>query len=307
MAKYLITGGCGFIGSHLSDRLLEQGHEVIILDNLSTGKKENISTQCQLIIGDIVNKETVEQAMANVDGCYHLAAIASTELSNKDWQGTHAINQTGTINIYNAARPSKIPVIYASSAAIYGDNNNLPLKETENYKPMTAYGADKAGCELHARIATLVHQVPTLGFRFFNVYGPRQDPSSPYSGVISIFADRILQNQAITIFGDGQQTRDFIYVADVVNHLMAGMSSQNKHAVVLNVCTSITITVAQLAKHICDITGNQVAFEFKPPRLGDIKLSQGDPAQAIKILNVRTEMSIEEGLKKTIEFIKTQS
>src|SRR6185437_16521969 len=195
MALYLVTGGAGFIGSHLTDALLKRGDQVRVLDNLSTGKWENLDSKATLIVGDIADAGTVARAMDGVDGCFHLAAVASVELGNRDWLGTHRANLTGAITIFDAARRARpdrtVPVVYASSAAVYGDNPNLPLAETAQTRPMSAYGADKLGCELHGRVAAHVHGVRTVGCRFFNVYGPRQDPGSPYSGVISIFFNRI--------------------------------------------------------------------------------------------------------------------
>ena len=195
MALYLITGGCGFIGSHLAEDLLAQGHSVRVIDNLSTGKISNlpasrVPTDCELVIGDITDKARLEQCFDGVDYCFHLAAIASVQLSNEDWAGTHQVNLTGSINVFDAARMRQVPVVYASSAAVYGDNAESPLTESAVLRPLTAYGADKLGSELHARVASFVHSVPTTGLRFFNVYGPRQDSSSPYSGVISIFAEK---------------------------------------------------------------------------------------------------------------------
>ncbi len=174
-----------------------------------------------LIEGDVADPAIVAQATAGVDGCFHLAAIASVEKGVTDWLGTHRANLTGTITVFDAIRRhgSEIPVVYASSAAVYGDAATIPIAETEPRTPLSAYGADKYGCELHARVASHVHGIPTIGLRFFNVYGPRQDPKSPYSGVISIFCERIAAGLPIKIYGDGQQTRDFIYVADVVQAL----------------------------------------------------------------------------------------
>jgi UDP-glucose 4-epimerase len=298
MAKFLVTGGYGFIGSHLIDALLKRGDSVRILDNLSSGKVENVSGEHEFIQGDVGDTDTVQRAMVGVQGCFHLAAVASVELSNQDWSGTHRSNQTGSINVFNAARQKPtIPVVYASSAAIYGDNCKIPLAENEPQKPLTAYGADKAGSELHARVATLTHGIPTVGLRFFNVFGPRQDPSSPYSGVISIFVDKILRGDGITIFGDGSQTRDFIYISDVIKHLLAAMELKDSQPQVFNVCTGGSITIKTLATHIFKATGRSVGITHKPPRSGDINHSQGDPKQASKKLGVQAQTPFQDGLK----------
>lgn len=302
MAKYLVTGGCGFIGSHLVDALLAAGHTVRVLDDLSTGKRTNIPLGAvDLRVGDVSDPAVTSAAVQGVDGCFHLAAIASVARSNEDWIGTHRVNQTGTIAVLDAARTARggspIPVVYASSAAVYGDSTNLPLRESEPLKPLTAYGADKLGSELHAIVAGSVHGVPTCGFRFFNVYGPRQDPKSPYSGVISIFAGKLLGGEDLTIDGAGQQTRDFVYVADVVRHLIAGMDHADPKALVFNVCTGRQVSILALAETMAGVLGVPLRITHGPPRAGDIPNSLGDPSAAAAALGVRAERPLEEGLR----------
>ena len=202
MTCFLVTGGCGFIGSHLVESLVNEGHKVRVLDDLSTGKRENVPAQCEVVVGSVTDNQLVRDCMTDIDGCFHLAAIASVQESNENWLGTHEVNLTGTINVFDACRKNRTPVVYASSAAVYGDNAEMPLKESSGVRPLTAYGADKLACELHAQVASLVHSVPTSGMRFFNVYGPRQNLSSAYSGVISIFVDRILRHEPLCIYGD---------------------------------------------------------------------------------------------------------
>ena len=307
MSHYLVTGGCGFIGSHLADSLLAKGHRVRVLDNLSTGKRENLSPQAELIVGDVADREAVEHSLKDVDGCFHLAAVASVERCNRDWLGTHRTNLTGTITILDAARKNDsrgaIPVVYASSAAVYGDQSQMPIAESALTQPLSAYGADKLGCELHARVATLVHGVPTVGMRFFNVYGPRQDPKSPYSGVISIFCDRLGRSMPITIFGDGQQVRDFVYVGDVVRALCTAMESVSPTPLVLNVCTGIATTIVELANTIAGIWGQQPVIDFAPRRDGDIRASIGDARQALAQLGFAAQTPIAAGLTQTALFI----
>lgn len=304
MAKYCVTGGCGFIGSNLTDALIAAGHEVVILDDLSTGKIENRHPKAELIVGDIRNPQDVAEAMENVDGCFHLAAIASVQKSNEEWSLTHQSNLTGTINVFEAAASGKsgkpIPVMFASSAAIYGDNACVPLSEAERPSPITAYGADKLGCELHGRIAHLVHKVPNYGFRFFNVYGPRQDPKSPYSGVISIFADRILNQETIHIFGDGSQTRDFVYVGDVIRFLMAGMKRCKHDHDIFNVCTGVQTTIKELAITMTNITAFDPAIEHLPARVGDIHSSLGCPEKIERAFGIKAETRIGEGLEAVL-------
>jgi len=306
MASYLVTGGCGFIGSHLVESLLEDGHQVRILDDFSTGKRENVSARCEIIAGDVADSEVVHACMRGMDGCFHLAAIASVQQSNDEWVKTHQVNLTGSINVFDAARENKVPVVYASSAAVYGDNADMPLRESSAVRPLVAYGADKLGSELHARVASLVHGVPTTGMRFFNVYGPRQNPASPYSGVISIFVDRILKKQALTIYGDGEQTRDFIYVGDVVQFLRAAMTNISRTSAVFNVCTGERITINQLAKAVMSVTTQRVLVEHQPTRKGDIRVSVGDPGYAKQMLRVTAKQPLTRGLQMLIEYSKDE-
>ena len=300
MSFYLVTGGCGFIGSHLVRRLLSEGHEVRVLDDLSTGKRANLPPNVELIVGDVANRRLMGRAMADVDGCFHLAAIASVQRSVEAWIATHRTNLTGSICVLDSARLKRTPVVYASSAAVYGDQQLLPISEGVPLKPLTAYGADKLGSELHARVAGAVHGVPTMGCRFFNVYGPGQDPSSPYSGVISIFIDRLSNGAPITIHGDGYQTRDFVYVGDVVNHLMAGMTQASVEAPVLNVCTGRATSIRQLATILKDILGSDSEISLSAARAGDIRSSIGNPQAAIMRLGVSAETKVEVGLSLTI-------
>lgn len=308
--KYLVTGGCGFIGSHLIDALVAQGHEVRVLDDLSTGVVDYLPEDVELVLGSVADLAIVKGAMQDVDGCFHLAAIASVEKSISDWCGTHKVNQQGSVNVFEAARfcgaKASVPVVYASSAAVYGDNASVPLDESSIPRPISAYGADKLGSEHHARVAWLNHKVPTAGLRFFNVYGPRQNPASPYSGVISIFVDRIISGQKVTIFGDGKQTRDFIFVSDVVRHLIAAMQQQTEGASVFNVCTGQSTSILQLAKTLSLVSGIDAQIEHKNARAGDIATSLGDPDKASKRLQVKAEVSLGTGMSDTLAFMRSE-
>jgi UDP-glucose 4-epimerase len=301
MALYLVTGGCGFIGSHLSDALVEAGHNVRILDNLSSGKVENMPAGAELVIGDVADPDTVAGAMRGVVGCFHLAAVASVEQSKFDWLGTHRTNLTGSITVFNAARRvpggTGVPVVYASSAAVYGDNPNTPLAETADRSPMSAYGADKLGSEQHGLIASRIHNVPTCGLRFFNVYGPRQDPSSPYSGVISIFCDRLKRGEGIQIFGNGSQTRDFVFVGDVVRALMAAMDGVSTKGEVYNVCTGRKTSILELAHLVASILGLSIDPIFAAERAGEIHCSFGDPERARQSLAFTAQTDLRTGLR----------
>lgn len=305
MANFVVTGGCGFIGSHLVEALLAKGHGVRIIDDLSTGKRENVPTQAQVVVGDVADADLVASTMAGADGCFHLAAIASVQRGNEEWLETHKANLTGTIAVLDAARGARdggpVPVVYASSAAVYGDCDRLPLNEQAPTHPLSAYGADKLGSELHASVASGVHGVPTTGFRFFNIYGPRQDPNSPYSGVIAIFAQRLARGEGVTVFGDGGQYRDFVYVADVVRYLQAAMTDMPAAARVFNICTGRTTTVVQLARSIAEIAGVKADISYGPARIGDIRESVGDPAAVQAAFGFGADTVLMDGLRETLK------
>lgn len=310
MGLYLITGGCGFIGSHLADALIARGDRVRVLDDLSSGYRENLPEGVELVLGDVADGEAVRAAMAGVQGCWHLAAIASVARSNEEWLVTHRINQTGSIQVFDAARSAgpgrtSVPVVYASSAAVYGDNPHIPLAETAKTHPLTAYGADKLGSEFHAGVATRVHGVPTVGFRFFNVFGKRQDPASPYSGVISIFADKILKHHPITIFGDGEQTRDFVHVEDVVRFLLAGMARGRDNPEIYNVCTGRQISLNQLVQYMFQEAGHQVPIVFSSPRPGDIRHSLGDSTFGANNLGLCAAQDMAGGLRELLSYMRS--
>lgn len=302
LRRYLVTGGAGFIGSHLCDALLAQGHDIRVLDDLSTGRAENLDPRVTLQRGDVSDPATVRASVAGTDGVFHLAAIASVARGNEDWPGTHRINQGGTVAVLDASRAAGgVPVVYASSAAIYGDTGAEVAREDRTPAPTTAYGADKLGSELHARVGSLVHAVPTLGLQFFNVYGPRQDPHSPYSGVISIFAQRIRARQRVMLHGDGSQTRDFVHVCDVVAHLLAAMrriEAPHEPGVIgpLNVCTGRPTSIRALAEHLAALNSTLPEFDAGPPRPGDIRHSCGCAAAATAVLGVTARIELAQGL-----------
>lgn len=307
MTLYLITGGCGFIGSHLAAALLARGDRVRVLDDLSTGLRENLAPGAALIEGDVADASAVRAAMAGVDVCFHLAAIASVERGMQDWLGTHRINLGGTIAVLDAARAGSTPVIYASSAAVYGDQALLPIAEGAPTRPLSSYGADKLGSEQHARVAGAAHGVPTCGLRFFNVFGPRQDPRSPYSGVISIFCGRMARNEAVTIHGDGGQTRDFIHVHDVVAMLLAAVPAASIAAPVFNVCTGKPTSVLDLANAIAGLSGAAAGISHGPARSGEIRHSVGDPSRALQTLAVSAGVPLRSGLATVVEWLQSGS
>ncbi len=302
MAVFVVTGGAGFIGSHLTDALLAQGHGVRVLDDLSTGHRHNVGAGAELIEADICDADALGRALEGAAGCYHLAAIASVARGNEDWAGTHRVNLTGTITVLDACRAARLPVVYASSAAVYGNIGDAVAHEGLACAPQTAYGADKYGSELHGAVGWGVHGVPSFGLRFFNVYGPRQDPNSPYSGVISIFADRIARGVGVTVHGDGGQSRDFVFVADVVGHLVAAMGylERTRGAWVSNVCTGRETSVLELAQVLGDVCGVAAPVTHGAARAGDIRRSVGSAARAREMLGVSADMGLRDGLGRTV-------
>jgi UDP-glucose 4-epimerase len=300
--RCLVTGGAGFIGSHLVDKLIDIGYQVTIIDNLYTGSPANVNSAANFVQGDIRDTDLVQKLMREVDVCFHLAAITSVMVSNQEWSMSNEVNLGGTIKIFEASRKlaRSIPIIYASSAAVYGNNQNMPLRESELPAPINFYGLDKYASELHASVSASIYNIPSVGLRFFNVYGPRQDPSSPYSGVISIFVDKAKTKQNITIFGDGSQSRDFIHVSDVVDHLITAWKfvlSEQK-ASVLNVCTGHATSINELAQLVAQVSGNQTLLEYLPARTCDIKHSLGDPSLAISKLHITATTPLAVGLRE---------
>jgi UDP-glucose 4-epimerase len=308
VSAWLVTGGAGFIGSHLCEALLARGDAVRVLDDFSTGRRENLPSNVAMIKGDVADPAAVRNAVEGVAGCFHLAAIASVERGVTDWLGTHRTNLTGAITLFDAIRrlPTRIPVVYASSAAVYGDAAVLPIVEETACRPLSAYGADKHGCEQHAQVASHVHGIPTVGLRLFNVYGPRQDPCSPYSGVISIFCERMRRGAPIDIFGDGRQTRDFVFVADVVAAMLAAMRVQPMGAPVFNVCTGISISVLDLARTIAELAGTVLEANHKPRRAGEIRRSVGSPARSRTTLSLPEPVTLRSGLATVLEWLQSE-
>src|SRR5258708_9673904 len=302
--RYLVTGGCGFIGSHSADMLLAAGHEVRILDDLSSGALRNKPVSAELIVGDVTDFATVEAAMRGADGVFHFAAVSSVERCNRNWIDAHHTNLTGTITVFAAARSAKnggpIPVVYASSAAVYGRNSDPPPRESARTRPESPYCVDKLGCELHASTAFPIHGLPTCGLRFFNVYGPRQDPHSPYSGVISIFCRHARSKEPITIFGDGTPTTDFVYVHDVVRGVIAAMSRCGERADIMNICTGRGTSLLDLVVMIDEKLGARTAVRFAERRPGDIHVSIGDPSLAETRLGFRARTSLRAGLSSLL-------
>jgi len=299
----LVSGGAGFIGSHIVEYLLVRGNVVRVLDNFSTGKKENLShlpgqERLEVIEGDISNFSTVLTAMENVQYVFHEAALVSVPLSIQQPQTSFNCNTVGTFNVFEAARCKNIRrLVFASSASIYGINNVLPLKESEPYVPMSPYALDKVYAEQLAKLYYQLYGLSSVALRYFNVYGPRQDPKSPYSGVLSIFADRLSKKEQPYIYGDGEQTRDFIYVKDVVNANIRVMEMKGKGAFVFNVGTGKSISINQLIEKLQCLFETYLNPQYLSVREGDIRHSCADISCLREWLSWQPEWGIEEGLK----------
>jgi UDP-glucose 4-epimerase len=307
MNRYLITGGAGFIGSHLAEALIADGHRVRVLDNFFSGRADNLPAGVDLIRGDVTRQDVVRAAFDGIDGCFHLAAIASVEYCRNEWLHSHAVNLSGTITVLDEARKAQeragrvIPVVYASSAAVYGNIGQIPIAEDAPTDPINAYGADKLGCEMHATIGGRLYDLAVVGLRFFNVYGPRQDPNSPYSGVVSIFCRRIIEAAPIEIHGDGTQVRDFVYVADAVQALRRAMRlAAPREPRVFNVCTGAGTRIGELARTIARVRGVPFAPRHVPSRIGDVRLSIGAPGLAQRDLGFSAEIDLAQGLARTL-------
>ncbi len=296
---FLVTGGCGFIGSPLVAALLRRGDAVRVLDDLSTGTATSLPPGVELIRGDVRDGAVVADAMAGVDGCFHLAAIASVERSERDRVASRAVNLGGTVNVLDAARrvsvDAPLRVVYASSASVYGEGMDPPVREDAAARPVSGYGTDKLAAETRARIAGLRHGVPSVGLRFFNVFGPRRAGSSA-AGVASIFCERIFTGRHVTVFGDGRQTRDFVHVDDAVAALMAAMDTRALGQGVLNVCTGRATSVRELAQAIAELCGTTLRIEPAPVQEGHVRASVGDPSLARSLLGFSAGIELRAGL-----------
>ena len=303
--KILITGGAGFIGSHLTDRIMVAGGQVRVLDNLSTGKLENLpkdKKSFEFIRGDIQEWKTVSDCVRDMDAVVHLAAVASVQASIDQPMETHRTNFDGTLNLLEASRVHGVKrLLYASSAAIYGDTATVPVSEETAPNPLSPYAVDKLSGEYYLRYYFTRFGLPATSFRFFNIYGPRQDPSSPYSGVISIFVDRLKRNQPVTLFGDGSQTRDFVYVADLVDLLARAVRRTEGVGGVFNVGTGRRYSLLQLLSHLEKISGMKIDRRHEPARLGDIKDSCADVSRLKQVFGNAPAMRFDQGLKKLLE------
>jgi UDP-glucose 4-epimerase len=308
MTNVLVTGGAGFIGSHIVERLVRDGYDVTVLDDLRSGSETNLNgcrDKITFIHGSILDREALTRAMEGVVYVFHEAAIPSVPESILHPEETHEVNVTGTLRVLEVARKANVRrVIYASSSAVYGDSPTLP--KHEDMKPIlkSPYAAHKLVSEDYARLYTTLHGIETIGLRYFNVYGPRQDPHSEYSGVISKFITTTLHGDSVTIYGDGAHTRDFVYVDDVVDANMCAMNAEEGGGNVFNVGSGQATSLLDLRATIAREVGIDRAPTFHPAREGDILHSCSDIERAQNILGFAPRVSLEEGLRNTIAFYR---
>ncbi|HYA38290.1 MAG TPA: NAD-dependent epimerase/dehydratase family protein [Candidatus Methylomirabilis sp.] len=305
--KVLITGGAGFIGSHLADRLLNSNDKVRILDDLSTGRRENVPRHgaLEFVEGDIRDTGLVERCVRGVDAVVHLAAVASVQASIDDPIRTHQVNFDGTLNLLEAARRNDTRrFLYACSAAVYGDAASIPVAEDNPLNPLSPYAVDKLAGEYYLLHYHRKYNLPATSFRFFNVFGPRQDPSSPYSGVISIFVDRLQRNLPVTIFGDGVQTRDFVYVEDLVELLARAVRGAEGLGGVFNVGTGRPHSLLQLLDQLEKLSGRAIERRHEAPRLGDICHSCADVTRLKRVFGSAPDTAFDVGLGRLLDSLK---
>ncbi|MBZ5661395.1 MAG: SDR family oxidoreductase [Acidobacteriia bacterium] len=300
--RYLVTGGAGFIGSHTVDELVRGGHGVTVLDDLSTGKAENLTgvkSQIEFVEESVTNLDAVRQACRGADCVIHLAAQTSVPRSVKDPIETNLINVNGTLNVLVAARDANVRrVVFASSCAIYGKTPVLPIDEKVLPAPISPYGVSKLMGEAYGRVFQQMHGLEFVALRYFNVFGPRQDPGSPYSGVLSLFNAAIKEGTQPTVYGDGEQSRDFVYVRNVVGANLLAAEAKNAPGHAINIGTGSRITLNQTLALLEKITGRPAKAKYAAPREGDIRDSQAEIGLAKDVLAYYPGIGFEEGLKK---------
>ena len=308
MAHYLVTGGAGFIGSHLSEELTRRGHTVRVADSLITGKRSNLDhvTGVEFLEGDLADVEFARQAVQGVHYVLHQAAIPSVPRSVKDPITSNRANVDATLNVLVAARDAGVKrLVFAGSSSAYGNTPTLPKREDMPNNPLSPYALQKIVGEQYLQMFTRLFGLETVSIRYFNVFGPRQDPSSPYSGVISVFASALIENRSPKIYGDGEQTRDFTYVANVVDGVLRACDAPGASGEVINVATGGRISLNQLFATVKELVGATAAPSYTELRSGDVKDSQADIAKAHRLLGYQPIVSFEEGLRRTVEWYRT--
>ncbi len=311
MTQFLVTGGAGFIGSHLTTRLIEDGHDVRVLDNLCTGSIKNlahVNGRFDFIEGDLIDRPAVERAVDGVEIVFHQAALASVPLSIERPLATHAACVTGTVNLLDAARQAGVRrVVYAGSSSMYGNQPDMPKRESHGSQVLSPYAAAKLAGELYCEAFASSYDLETVRLRYFNVFGPRQDPDSPYSAVIPLFAAALLAGKQPVIFGDGLQSRDFTFVENVVEANVCAATAEGVSGNVYNIACGESLSVLDLLKAICQQLDKPFDPRFEPPRAGDVKHSWADISAAQRDLGYRPKVDFNVGLQKTIEFYVTQT
>lgn len=306
--KYLVTGGAGFIGSHIVRTLLEQGQEVKVLDNFSTGKRENIADfekQIELIEGDLRDASKVNEAVRGVDIIFHEAAFVSVPQSMDEPQNCFDVNVTGTSMLFDAARRAGVKrAVFATSAAVYGDSTEMPLTEETPLRPLSPYAASKRVDEIYGQLYTTSFGLEVVALRYFNVYGPRQRPDSMYAAAVPIFIRRLLDGKGVTIYGDGGQTRDLINVRDVVRVNLVASEHPAAPGQIFNICTGIETRIIDLVEVLQDLFPSAPAPIFAEPRAGDIYRSIGSPQKAADLIGFRAEVTLDQGLKEAAEWMR---
>ena len=311
--KYLVTGGAGFIGSHIAQTLLEQGKTVRVLDNFSTGKRENIEVltrqfgrdQLEILEGDVRDAARVKAAVSGIEVIFHEAAFVSVPQSMDEPQECFDVNLTGTSLLFDAARRAGVRrAVVASSAAVYGESEALPLVEETPLQPKSPYAVSKRVNEMYAELFTNSFNFEVVALRYFNVYGPRQRPDSMYAAAVPIFARRLLDGKPITMFGDGGQTRDLINIRDIVRANLVASEHPNAAGQVFNICTGIETQLLDLLDVFYELIPNSPQAEFAAPRAGDIYRSVGSPQKAKDVMGFETQVSLVDGLKETVEWMR---
>ncbi len=307
--RYLVTGGAGFIGSNTVDALVRRGHEVVVLDDLSGGKLENLSQvagRIEMVQGSITDLEKVRAASRGVDYVLHLAARTSVPRSLKDPLETNRVNVDGTLNVLVAAREAKVRrIVFAASSSAYGETPTLPKVETMVPSPISPYGVSKLVGEVYSQVFGRAYGLENVSLRYFNVFGPRQDPGSPYSGVLSRFITAFLNGAQPVVFGDGEQSRDFTYVDNAVEANLLACEAPNISGLVFNVGTGQRFTLNQTLKLLEKISGKPAQPKYDPPRDADIRHSQADIQRARKLLGYEPRIGLEEGLRRTWEWYRS--
>jgi nucleoside-diphosphate-sugar epimerase len=307
MAHYLVTGGAGFIGSHLCEELARRGETIRVVDSLITGKRSNLAhiPNVEFIEGDLAEGDVAARSVRGIDYVLHQAAIPSVPRSVEDPITSNRANIDASLNLLVAAREAGVKrVVYAGSSSAYGNSPTMPKVETMPTAPLSPYALQKLVAEQYCQMFTSLYGLETVTIRYFNVFGPRQDPSSPYSGVISLFISALCEGRRPTIYGDGEQTRDFTYVANVVDGVLRACHAVAASGEVINVAASGRVSLNQLFRALRDLVGAQVEPIYEAPRAGDVRDSQADIGKASRLLGYSPSVTFEEGLEKTVEWYR---